>query len=359
VPAKSGTRGNGRFAVASTLGLVRPHNEDRCAVVKARFGMTPSRDFNLGIVCDGLGGMEGGQEAASLGVATFVATLIQSMRPSPTDRLYDAITAANESIFRVLRGRGGTTLTAALITRHQGAYFCHVGDSRLYVFGPDRILQQITRDDTLGALLRKTVPDAHRDSRLLQFVGMGGEMEAQIDVLPRHQASFFLLTTDGAHDVATSTLARLVSNAVSPLDLSRKLIQLSEMIGGVDNATVVVIPSRIEEEPPLAESVDLTVMLPAEEVVIWLGSRQDFVSSSAPQGHSDAPAHASPPPPEAGSVASKTGGGAGKPRKGGTPTKTRKAKTVTKKKNPDTQLPLQPKAQDINVEFQNEPRGQD
>ncbi len=356
MPSKSGTRGNGRFATGTTLGLVRTNNEDRCAIVKARFGDTPNRDFNVGVVCDGLGGMEGGQEAASLGLAVFLTTLVQSTRPSPTDRLIDAVTAANENIYSMLRGRGGTTLTAVIITRHHGSYFCHVGDTRLFSIGPDRVVQQVTRDDTLAALLQKTPLENRSDSRLLQFVGMGEEMEPQIEPLGLDQRSSFLLTSDGAHDVPRPILERVISTASSPLDLSRKLIQLSEMIGGFDNATVVVMPSRVEDEPARPEATELSIMVPAEEVAIWLMPLHENVPS-APAGirneTKSATASTRPPaPPKKGSSRAE------KSKKTATPSKARAAK-LSKKNPPETQLPLEAKNHEVNVEFQSDRRGQE
>ena len=59
-------------AVATAQGPHRERNEDRCAVVRFRFGsMRP--DLRLGILCDGMGGMAKGGEAASLALGAFIA----------------------------------------------------------------------------------------------------------------------------------------------------------------------------------------------------------------------------------------------------------------------------------------------
>lgn len=227
---------------------MRKRNEDCCLVARASYARGRRADFTVAIVCDGLGGMSQGREAAILAVSAFTAHLFCTPANAWEEHLSRAISYVNAQIYQRLHGAGGTTLSA-VVSSHDGAMFCHVGDSRIYGVLPDRAIEQLSRDDTINALLKRQEGEAEapKDSRLLQFVGMGEEMEAQIAPVPGHCRSV-LLTSDGAHDVPHSVFQRIVSAAAGGSDLVRKLIALSDMTGGRDNASAILLPIGAEAE---------------------------------------------------------------------------------------------------------------
>ncbi len=122
----------GDYVVASSVGSVREENQDATLIVKARYHADAAeRDFDLAVVCDGLGGMKQGAEASVLGLSAFAARLIRSSRASVEDRLLAGLREANAEIFKILRGSGGTTLSAVLNSHSGKSTICHVGDSRI------------------------------------------------------------------------------------------------------------------------------------------------------------------------------------------------------------------------------------
>ncbi|MBB2166161.1 hypothetical protein HLH26_16840 [Gluconacetobacter sp. 1b LMG 1731] len=234
--------------IGSSVGQVRKRNEDCCLVARVSYAHGGRTNFTIAMVCDGLGGMSQGREAAILAASSFTAYLFSTPIIGWKERLSKAIAFANAQIYQRLHGAGGTTLSA-VISSNDGAIFCHVGDSRIYGVMPDRVVEQLSRDDTINALLKRqeAQAEAPKDSRLLQFVGMGEEMEAQIAPVPGHCRSV-LLTSDGAHDVPHSVFQRVVSAAAGGSDLVRKLLMLSDMTGGRDNASAIFFPIGIEAE---------------------------------------------------------------------------------------------------------------
>lgn len=217
-------------------------------MARAFYAQDGRANFTIAMVCDGLGGMSQGREAAILAASAFTAHLYCAPAIGWKERLSQAIAYVNTEVYRRLRGDGGTTLSA-VISSPDGAIFCHVGDSRIYGVMPDRALEQLSRDDTINALLKRQEGEAEvpKDSRLLQFVGMGEEMEAQIAPVPGHCRSV-LLTSDGAHDVPHSVFQRVVSAAAGGSDLIRKLLTLADMTGGRDNASAILLPIGTEAE---------------------------------------------------------------------------------------------------------------
>ncbi|POS61854.1 PP2C family protein-serine/threonine phosphatase [Parasaccharibacter apium] len=242
------TRTHSGVAIGSSVGQVRKRNEDCCLVARVSYAHDSRTNFTIAIICDGLGGMSQGREAAILAASSFTAYLFSSPLIGWKERLSKAIAFANTQIYQRLHGAGGTTLSA-VISFNDGAIFCHVGDSRVYGVMPDRVVEQLSRDDTINALLKRQEGqgEAPKDSRLLQFVGMGEEMEAQIAPVPGHCRSV-LLTSDGAHDVPNSVFQRVVSAAAGGGDLVRKLLMLSDMTGGRDNASAIFFPIGTETE---------------------------------------------------------------------------------------------------------------
>lgn len=282
-------------ALASSIGLVRDQNQDAALIVKARYGSGPDRDFDLAVVCDGLGGMRHGAEASASGLSAFVSRVVRFSRLPMENRLLNGIVEANDRIFGAFRGDGGTTLSAVAVGRNGSAMICHVGDSRVYAIG-DNSVRQLTHDDTLQAALQKKADSTNvqRDTRLLQFVGMGADLEAQLFKFNPSGVKTYLLTSDGAHDIPLSFLQRVVYAARSNSDLARKLVQLSEILGGLDNATAVTLPAFLPEnsERP-SEGLDLQLVSAWGQLAIWIPQLADEKRGAQPPLGS--PVQAPPP----------------------------------------------------------------
>jgi PPM family protein phosphatase len=281
-------------ALGSSVGLVRKRNEDCCLVARASYAHGGRANFTIAMVCDGLGGMSQGREAAILAASAFTAHLFCAPAIGWEERVSLAIAYVNTQVYRRLHGEGGTTLSA-VISFHDGAMFCHVGDSRIYGVMPNRVLEQLSRDDTINALLKRQEGEAEapKDSRLLQFVGMGDEMEAQIAAVPGHCRSV-LLTSDGAHDVPHSVFQRVVSAAAGGSDLIRKLLTLADMTGGRDNASAILLPlgSDAELYDESSEN-ELLAILPNDTLAIYITGSEAWERSG--QTRNPPPNY---PPPE-------------------------------------------------------------
>lgn len=253
------------YTVGSSIGSVRQKNEDTGLICRARY-TERQRDFDLALVCDGMGGMAGGQAAALIAASTFVSAYIAHEVRRTDDRLRLGVMAAQRRVFEMLRGEGGTTLSAVAIPRSGEPWSVHVGDSRIYEL-QDNELVQLTTDQTIGSLLKggEGRPDAHR---LLQFVGMDDELEPQFSSLRPVPGAGYLLTSDGAHGAPHDLLRRVAKHARSGADAVRRFLSLADLLGGVDNATAVFLPSALREGPdPLGLSV--TVLTPGGEHDVW------------------------------------------------------------------------------------------
>lgn len=231
-------------AVASEIGNVRNENQDR-AIVANGWDIDGNR-FAVAAVADGIGGMRDGAACAALALGTFVAVLNQAARTGSfgsEDLLHRAVFAANDAVHSKFRNEGGSTLVAVLIRPNYPAVWLSVGDSRVYVTSGNSLVQ-VSVDDTIAGQLGKKEDAEIEQSKLLQFIGMGSDLEPHIEKIYGDPDSSVILTTDGVHylDKSPGWLGRIVFNSPNPGVCVKRLVELASWCGGPDNATVAVIP---------------------------------------------------------------------------------------------------------------------
>ena len=260
------------FAIGTLKGPVRQENQDRAIIVQISQHGRSRRTSLIALVCDGMGGMEKGGEAASLAASAFVASMISDDRYDPHARLERATWTANAAVFNRLHGLGGTTLTAVCIETHV-AMLAHVGDSRAYIRSSTGEMLQISRDDTLDGLLKRNdSDDKHADGRgLLQFVGIGKDLSPHILPIDIPAGALLLLTSDGAHSLERRTFQDICRQAPAHGDLMRRLLFMAEAVGARDNATIVSLDySRIQPVPDFGSGITVNVWTPSKRLELWL-----------------------------------------------------------------------------------------
>jgi len=255
--------------IGTARGRIRTENQDK-AVAAVFEASVPRFDFYAFVVCDGLGGMQDGGRCAASAASYFLTHLVSTQ--AATDRarrLRQALAYANQSLVAEFHERGGTTLSAVLIT-HSGVTAISVGDTRIYKHPHRGELKQLTVDDTIAGRVAALAierggsePDISERSRewspfghhLAQFVGQSAPLQAQVLGFDLLSAGSFgdgrnglLITTDGVHRLGRDTFSALVKSASSAKEVVQHLIQVADWTGGVDNATAMWVsiqqPSR-------------------------------------------------------------------------------------------------------------------
>jgi serine/threonine protein phosphatase PrpC len=272
--------GTGAIAVGTNRGPVRSDNQDRALVVRADYGDEPERNFLLGVVCDGLGGMLRGQDGATVALSCFISRVLRASRMPAMERLKIAVQAANDEVYKLLYGKGGATLSAVMVQVNGSCLGVNVGDSRIYSINGSQELLQISQDDNLAHLLNPNHPNAMRNSsRLTQFVGIGEGLEPH--VLPIDPSTkTILITSDGIHSSNKETLSEVVRSA-TPDELVDRLLNLSEILGGRDNATAVTMPiTPAENHAGRHAGLNLTFWSSEKSLEIWIPVLSDGRTSS-------------------------------------------------------------------------------
>lgn len=231
-----------RTAALTDIGLIRPENEDSIL-----------RDDPQGLyaVADGIGGLPAGAQASRAAVDTLDAWVRRSPAGTPVD--YHACLA---EVNRVVHDLGrvlspiygiGSTLTAAHFTA-TGLTVLHVGDSSLFRWRAGE-LEVLTQEHNLGNEIRhrlargEPVTNFHENrAALTRCVGQPPPLEGDIvphQVLPGDR---YLLCSDGVtRAVLPPELTKLMGEIPDPMTLCRRLIARANELGGLDNASAVVV----------------------------------------------------------------------------------------------------------------------
>jgi len=134
----------------SDIGKVRESNQDCFAVSVS--GAEPV----WAVVCDGMGGANGGYYASSTSVGVFSHSMdisFEGLKPKQVENVMrEATENANADVYKTsleqpdLSGMG-TTLVAAVVLG-DSAHIAHVGDSRAYKIGDGKI-ERLTTDHSV------------------------------------------------------------------------------------------------------------------------------------------------------------------------------------------------------------------
>ncbi len=276
------------YAGKTEVGKQRDRNEDDFAAIfqtRTINGKSQISDRSyrgLFVLCDGMGGHEGGAEASAIAVNSIIEQFRQFWIDTlpGSQKLEEIISNANQAIFiknegeqRQSLGRMGTTLVMLTIHDLEVA-IAHVGDSRIYKVtnSPDLPaedttevnlpkLEQITRDhEVLNQLIDLGVdlesaqarPDAHQ---LTQALGPNPSnlLSPAIQIFSLTEPTLFLLCSDGLCDndaIEQNWRSHLLPILNKEIDLQTgldNLIELGNNINGYDNLTAILVLCELDD----------------------------------------------------------------------------------------------------------------
>ena len=254
------------IASHTDVGMKRTVNQDYHITKKY------SKKTSLSVVCDGMGGAKGGEEASKLAAKAFVDYMdefLDSYIGNKSNKvtadeikraLLSALDIANDRVYRYAQGhlgmKGmGTTLVAALIIE-KTVFILNVGDSRAYFLKGNKF-KQISKDHSYVQYLIDAVQLTEAealvsDKKNIITRAVGTERAVDGDVYKESVTSgtFILLCTDGlANYISGDFMCDIVSNdynasSIDEIDLTvraRKLVDKANDLGGSDNITVVLM----------------------------------------------------------------------------------------------------------------------
>lgn len=190
-----------------TLGFVdsriggRKENQDSAGFRETELG-------SLIVVCDGMGGMQGGSVASQLAVQTILETVaLADKKTNPKTVLIQAIKNANAAIIEHgqnnpnLRGMG-TTATVLLLTPYS-ALTAYVGDSRIYQLRNGKKIFRTFDHSMVFEMVKKRIISEEQarlsaqSNVILKALGVNADVEVEIAERPYKKGDRFVLCSDG------------------------------------------------------------------------------------------------------------------------------------------------------------------
>ena len=258
----------------SDSGPSRANNEDAAYPLHDDVNNIPVSEQALAIVCDGVGGHEGG-EIASGDTIKYLRNKISSLSPQHEsysskkilkklakyiNQSNDRISSRNDSEQRHERQRMGTTLVMALAYA-QKMYLAHVGDSRIYWITRNSC-HQLTIDDDLASREVRLGYALYRDSlqypsagALIQALGMrdSATLHPNLQHYTIDDDCIFLLCSDGLSDFDRieqqwKSLLPVFEGKKDIATAVKDLISLANEKNGHDNVTVALVHGRVRSQ---------------------------------------------------------------------------------------------------------------
>ena len=204
------------------------------------------------IVCDGMGGANGGNIASEIATEKTKEYLIKNYESDSSleKLLTDAVETANKVVFEVsqndetLSGMG-TTVVASII-KDGYAYIIHVGDSRAYIVREDEI-EQITMDHSmvqelvmLGTITEEEAKKHPQRNIITRALGIRNEVDTEFDKTELKIGEKLLLCSDGLTSMVEDEDIIEIFDDYKGNELTDALINAANQSGGNDNITVAV-----------------------------------------------------------------------------------------------------------------------
>ena len=237
------------YAGKTDIGLHRKQNQDAFAVKKIHKSV-------LGVVCDGMGGMQCGDIASKLAIETFVDYMSDALKDNSTEdeivsALTEATSAANSkvldySVRNNLYYGMGTTLVSFL-KKEETLYVLNVGDSRCYALNGGELIR-ITKDHSYvqqlidRGVLTEEAAEFHPEKSVITR-SIGTESYVRPDIFIKEGFDALLLCSDGlTRCVKEEKIKEIIQNGNNDADrICADLIEAAKAGGGFDNITVVVL----------------------------------------------------------------------------------------------------------------------
>ena len=239
-----------KIASKTDIGKVRNTNQDSYAAGEMLDGTA------WAVVCDGMGGANGGNIASANAVkiiseyisssyheemgSNSIKTLLQSALYGANVRLYDM-----SKTIESLNGMG-TTVVSAIISNGT-AHIAHAGDSRAYLIHEGK-LSQITKDHSIvqsmvdkGQITPEEAKNHPNKNVITRALGVDEDIKIEYNELSFTPDDCILICTDGLPNFVSDEDIEEIISSHEFYDYPKVLIDRANSNGGGDNITIVLL----------------------------------------------------------------------------------------------------------------------
>lgn len=245
-----------KLAGRTDVGIVRSENQDNYRAAQLPDGRV------WALVCDGMGGANGGKEASGLACDAaetyFTAHMPWCEAGGERALLLHALDKANTAVYQKAcqnpRYAGMGTTAVALIVQGGTAHLCHVGDSRCYLLRGGR-LTQLTHDHSYvqelldsGAITPQEAEHHPRKNVITRALGVESTVEIEYTCATVTAGDVLLLCTDGLTNAVPRKRMEEILMQTSLYKAVDALVAAANAAGGPDNITALLVGLDTEEE---------------------------------------------------------------------------------------------------------------
>ena len=247
------------ISASTDIGIKKKANQDSIFAQKYGIG---DRNAVFAIICDGVSGMNHGEEASSAvvkGFSDWACAELPILLKNPIEdyvirKQWSAlIEEKNSEIYRkgVLNSySSGTTATAILLTAER-YFLLHVGDTRAYELYEG--IRQLTDDHTvaaeeirLGNITPEQTKNLPMESMLTRCVGAVPDIRADFFFGNTKSGAVYMLCSDGFRKrVSEGEICEMVmsgrGSGKKMTECEKYLIELNKARGEEDNISVIVV----------------------------------------------------------------------------------------------------------------------
>lgn len=252
----------------------RPYNQDRLALAY-------TEDSVLLVLADGMGGHLQGEVAAEIVVDLLTSRFYQQARPQishPNRFLVNTVSQANQAIIDYATDRRlpevpSTTVVVGILQNNM-LYWCHVGDSRMYMFDANGMVlrsrdhSQIQRMIDQGLLSEEMAKNHPDRNKIYNCLGAVGDPEVEIGYkMPVKPGHSLLLCSDGLWSQFEDTEMEKAFSGRNATQVMPVLMRVAEKRGGEggDNLSAVAMTLLSEEMAKILKHDILDTENPPDE----------------------------------------------------------------------------------------------
>lgn len=238
----------------SDIGLKRNSNQDYCKTGVFSDGSV------WAVVCDGMGGANGGCTASRVATETIASVFNNTYRHNMNDEeikkfMNNAIQIANKTVYEIaindesLYGMGTTIV--CIIIKEGKLYVSHAGDSRAYIYDNNNIVQITTDHSKVQEMVSagEITPEEARNhpnkNIITRALGIEPELITDFTSIDFSENCILVICTDGLSNYIDDTLMKYYIRHYSGEELTEKLVNSAKELGGSDNITVAVITPEL------------------------------------------------------------------------------------------------------------------
>lgn len=238
-----------KFAGKTDKGRVRSSNQDDFAA-----NFLPGGGV-CAVVCDGMGGANGGNIASSTSVKIISQTIADGYNENLDENgikelISSAVDKANAAVFNMSREDSslmgmGTTVVVA-VAAGGCITVANAGDSRAYLI--DDGITQLTHDHSIvqemlenGKITSDEALVHPQKNIITRALGVEQNLNLEFNTVDFKAGSTVLICTDGLTNMVPNDVIGSVARNFPPEECVTKLVEMANENGGNDNITVVVI----------------------------------------------------------------------------------------------------------------------